>query len=358
MSGTLPIGRRVAQARVEAGLSQQQLADRLGLSKSWVDKVERGIRRLDRVSVRERLADALGADPFSAPPAAEPPRHASGPDLLNALGARLRGMLDVGDPCINEELLRLYEAGVTLDVLATALGRSPQAVSYRVGRARAGEVPRRRGRKAPAPRPTTTTLRADDEARITAMYTQHDPGLNAELRRLHRGGVTQADLAAVIGITPGSMSERITRRPAPRSVPKNRRPAELPAADAVRLRAMHGARDPALNAELARLHHGGASKAALARALRLNYRSVSARIDRPSPRTDSVGMPWGGRGPRTPLAPADAGRVRAMLTNRDPGLNAELARLCRAGVTRIDLGSALGITAEAVGHRVAKSRQP
>lgn len=36
----LPIGQRIAQLRMRRGMTQQVLADRLGRSKSWVDKVE------------------------------------------------------------------------------------------------------------------------------------------------------------------------------------------------------------------------------------------------------------------------------------------------------------------------------
>ncbi|MQA28059.1 MAG: helix-turn-helix domain-containing protein, partial [Micromonosporaceae bacterium] len=43
---TLPIGRRVAYWRQRRKMSQQVFADRIGKSKSWVDKVERGARRL------------------------------------------------------------------------------------------------------------------------------------------------------------------------------------------------------------------------------------------------------------------------------------------------------------------------
>ncbi|MEV4666077.1 helix-turn-helix domain-containing protein [Micromonospora echinofusca] len=56
----LPIGRRVAQLRVRRGMSQQVFADRIGKSKSWVDKVERGVRNLDRLSVIETVAGVLG----------------------------------------------------------------------------------------------------------------------------------------------------------------------------------------------------------------------------------------------------------------------------------------------------------
>jgi len=55
----LPIGRRVAYWRQRRRMSQQVFADRLGKSKSWVDKVERGVRRLDKFSVLHEIADVL-----------------------------------------------------------------------------------------------------------------------------------------------------------------------------------------------------------------------------------------------------------------------------------------------------------
>ncbi|MEU4337972.1 helix-turn-helix transcriptional regulator [Micromonospora lupini] len=62
-SDDLPIGRRVARWRVRRSMTQQQLADRLRRSKSWVDKVERGVRALDRYPVIQELADVLRVDP-------------------------------------------------------------------------------------------------------------------------------------------------------------------------------------------------------------------------------------------------------------------------------------------------------
>src|SRR3982750_4565201 len=58
----LPIGRRVAYWRNRRKMSQQVFADRLGKSKSWVDKVERGVRRLDKFSVVYEIADVLQVD--------------------------------------------------------------------------------------------------------------------------------------------------------------------------------------------------------------------------------------------------------------------------------------------------------
>ncbi|MGC4890060.1 helix-turn-helix domain-containing protein [Micromonospora sp. DT227] len=58
----LPVGRRVAYWRGRRRLSQQVLADRLGKSKSWVDKVERGVRRLDKLSTLQEIARVLRID--------------------------------------------------------------------------------------------------------------------------------------------------------------------------------------------------------------------------------------------------------------------------------------------------------
>ncbi|MEU7996028.1 helix-turn-helix domain-containing protein [Micromonospora sp. NPDC049060] len=53
----------MAQLRARRGMSQQVFADRIRKSKSWVDKVERGVRTLDRLSVIETVAGALGVAP-------------------------------------------------------------------------------------------------------------------------------------------------------------------------------------------------------------------------------------------------------------------------------------------------------
>lgn len=74
-SSDLPIGRRVAQLRTRLGMTQQVFADRLGRSKSWVDKIERGEAAIaaatcaDATAARDlanraaRLATALGDHP-------------------------------------------------------------------------------------------------------------------------------------------------------------------------------------------------------------------------------------------------------------------------------------------------------
>ncbi|SCL73171.1 helix-turn-helix domain-containing protein [Micromonospora peucetia] len=59
-----PIGRRVARWRVRRRMTQQMFADRLGRSKSWVDKTERGVRPLDRYPVIREVAGVLRVDPL------------------------------------------------------------------------------------------------------------------------------------------------------------------------------------------------------------------------------------------------------------------------------------------------------
>ncbi|WP_434743935.1 helix-turn-helix domain-containing protein [Micromonospora sp. SH-82] len=58
----LPVGRRMAYWRARRRMSQQVLADRLKKSKSWVDKVERGVRSLDKLSTLREVASALRVD--------------------------------------------------------------------------------------------------------------------------------------------------------------------------------------------------------------------------------------------------------------------------------------------------------
>ena len=53
------LGRKIAAERKRRGLSQPDLAKRIGRSVAWVSQVERGVRRIDRMSVLETLAAAL-----------------------------------------------------------------------------------------------------------------------------------------------------------------------------------------------------------------------------------------------------------------------------------------------------------
>ena len=52
---------RLKDARVRARVSQEVLAERIGLDQSWVSKVERGVRRLDVIEFI-KIAHAIGCD--------------------------------------------------------------------------------------------------------------------------------------------------------------------------------------------------------------------------------------------------------------------------------------------------------
>ncbi|MET7950424.1 helix-turn-helix transcriptional regulator [Micromonospora sp. NPDC005324] len=86
----LPIGRRVARWRVRRSMTQQMLADRLRRSKSWVDKIERGARTLDRYSVIQELAHVLRVDPevLLGQPQSSPAGTPDGVDDIRAALAR------------------------------------------------------------------------------------------------------------------------------------------------------------------------------------------------------------------------------------------------------------------------------
>lgn len=53
------LGRKIADARRRRGLSQPELARMIDRSVAWVSQVERGVRKVDRMSVLEMLADSL-----------------------------------------------------------------------------------------------------------------------------------------------------------------------------------------------------------------------------------------------------------------------------------------------------------
>ncbi|WFE43323.1 helix-turn-helix domain-containing protein [Verrucosispora sp. WMMD1129] len=104
----VPIGRRVAQWRVRRRMTQQGLADRLGKSKSWVDKVERGARRLDKFSVIQAIAEVLRVDPAVLLGQPTPPAGVGVPDGLDEVRAALAryGVCQAAFPVSTAELRR------------------------------------------------------------------------------------------------------------------------------------------------------------------------------------------------------------------------------------------------------------
>src|SRR5215475_10609775 len=73
------LGERVALLRRRRGLSQVELGNLVGRSESWVSQVERGARRLDRLSVLRKVADALEVPVADLRPAAAESAEQAGP---------------------------------------------------------------------------------------------------------------------------------------------------------------------------------------------------------------------------------------------------------------------------------------
>jgi transcriptional regulator with XRE-family HTH domain len=104
------LGRKLADARRRRGLSQPELARMIDRSVAWVSQVERGVRRIDRMSVLEILADTLGI-PLAELAAESPVVAAVNEEQPGAAGLRLvlsgawslRAMLNGHDvPLIDE----------------------------------------------------------------------------------------------------------------------------------------------------------------------------------------------------------------------------------------------------------------
>jgi transcriptional regulator with XRE-family HTH domain len=82
------LGRKLADARRRRGLSQPELARMIDRSVAWVSQVERGVRKVDRMSVLEILADALGI-PLAELAAESPVVAAVNEEHPGAAGLRL-----------------------------------------------------------------------------------------------------------------------------------------------------------------------------------------------------------------------------------------------------------------------------
>jgi transcriptional regulator with XRE-family HTH domain len=95
------LGRKIAAERHRRGLSQPELARMVGRSVAWVSQVERGVRKVDRMSVLETVAAALDVPlaelaaeaPVVAAVTEEPP-DARGLRLVLSGAHALRAMLD------------------------------------------------------------------------------------------------------------------------------------------------------------------------------------------------------------------------------------------------------------------------
>ena len=106
------LGRKIATERHRRGLSQAELARIIGRSVAWVSQVERGIRRIDRMTVLETVARGLDVPlselaaeaPVVAAVTREPPAAVDLRLVLSGAHA-LRAMLD-GRPAPDPDALR------------------------------------------------------------------------------------------------------------------------------------------------------------------------------------------------------------------------------------------------------------
>ena len=103
LTGDLTIGQRIARWRKARGISQEVLAHLLGRSQSWLTKVERGERQLDRMSTILEVARILQVDVAEITGRPHWPdfagrAHAAVPAIRRALIGRRPGSLDVTRP--------------------------------------------------------------------------------------------------------------------------------------------------------------------------------------------------------------------------------------------------------------------
>jgi transcriptional regulator with XRE-family HTH domain len=141
MDGRGPFGSRLRQYRAAAGLSQEELAERAGLSKRGISYLEHGQRRSPHPATVRRLAEALelndaeraawlanprasaAADPYAAlePPASNRRFANLRPDLTSFVG-RVNELDRLADQVGSVRLLTLVgPGGVGKTRLATRL---------------------------------------------------------------------------------------------------------------------------------------------------------------------------------------------------------------------------------------------
>ncbi|MEV0590271.1 helix-turn-helix domain-containing protein [Nonomuraea cavernae] len=82
------LGRRIAQERKRRGLSQTELARLVDRSVAWISQVERGVRKVDRMSVLEKVAETLDV-PLSELAAEAPVVAATSEEVPGTAGLRL-----------------------------------------------------------------------------------------------------------------------------------------------------------------------------------------------------------------------------------------------------------------------------
>ncbi|MEV7504438.1 helix-turn-helix transcriptional regulator [Streptomyces sp. NPDC093018] len=111
------LGRRIAAGRKRRGLSQKEFAALLGRSEAWLSQVERGVRRIDRMTVLGKVADVLGVP--VAELAAEAPLMATVAEGASSGADRLRLLLSA--PHALKALVGLEQDGDGASADVTAL---------------------------------------------------------------------------------------------------------------------------------------------------------------------------------------------------------------------------------------------
>ncbi|GAB2828909.1 helix-turn-helix transcriptional regulator [Actinoallomurus bryophytorum] len=114
------LGRKIAQHRRRRGLSQPELARQIDRSVAWVSQVERGVRKVDRMSVLETVAQALdvplaelAAEAPVVAAATDGPPEATGLRLVlsgaHALRAMLSGQITPDPAALREKVDEAWE---------------------------------------------------------------------------------------------------------------------------------------------------------------------------------------------------------------------------------------------------------
>lgn len=105
----MTFGARIKELRQRRGMSQKELAAEMGRSESWMSQVERDVQPVERISVIQALADALGVStqvlrPEASAPATGNHERATEKNDLDGLRMTLTG---------HPALTSLFEAGHT-----------------------------------------------------------------------------------------------------------------------------------------------------------------------------------------------------------------------------------------------------
>jgi transcriptional regulator with XRE-family HTH domain len=90
------VGERIAYHRKRQGLSQIEFAAMVGRSESWVSQVERGVRPVDRMSVLQKVADALSVPVAELRGDEDQPGEPDRPEAFDLIRSALTGHPAIG----------------------------------------------------------------------------------------------------------------------------------------------------------------------------------------------------------------------------------------------------------------------